>query len=314
MLKDVHFVSGVGSAFFDVKYEREKLFVGIVFKSKSDCKIKIVIHAINRKFHFRSARSTPKFMVLKCISRTCPWRVYASKVDSSDSFQVRQANQKHTCTIDQRCRDHHHHLATTQVIREIMQSRFLGIKRGPNAAVIKKFFLDDYHVNISYWKAWRAREVAMEKSLGFMVGSYVLIPAYARLLQQANLGSLCFTESDDEPNGPRRFKYQFIAFAASIKGYAYMRKVIVVDGTSMNGRDGGCFISACCQDGNFQIFPIAFGIVNSENVSAFEWFVQRLSIIAPDNPDLFFISDRHGSIYTGLSKVRNNIALKHWGK
>jgi len=63
-----------------------------------------------------------------------------------------------------------------------MQSCFLGIKRGPNAAVIMKFLLDDYHVSISYWKAWRAREVAMEKSLGSMAGSYTLIPAYAGLL------------------------------------------------------------------------------------------------------------------------------------
>jgi len=146
----------------------------------------------------------------------------------------------------------------------------------------------------------------MEKSLGSMAGSYALIPAYAGLLQQANPGSLCFTEYDDDPTGPRRFKYQFIAFAASIKGYAFMRKVIVVDGTSMKGRYGGCLISACCQDGNFQIFPLAFGIVNSENDSAYEWFFQRLSIIAPDNPDLMFISDRHESIYTGLSKVRHN--------
>ncbi|CAD5313788.1 unnamed protein product [Arabidopsis thaliana] len=189
----------VDSAFFDVKYEGDKLFVGRVFKSKSDCKIKIAIHAINRKFHFRTARSTPKFMVLKCISKTCPWRVYASKVDTSDSFQVWQANQRHTCTIDQRRR--YHRLATTQVIGELMQSRFLGIKRGPNAAVIRKFLLDDYHVSISYWKAWRAREVAMEKSLGSMAGSYALIPAYAGLLQQANPGSLCFTEYDDDPTG-----------------------------------------------------------------------------------------------------------------
>jgi len=42
-----------------------------------------------------------------------------------------------------------------------------------------------------------------------------------------------------------------------------MRKVIVVDGTSMKGQYGGCLISTCCQDGNFQIFPLAFGIVNS---------------------------------------------------
>jgi len=250
-------------------------------------------------------------MLLKCISRTCPWWVYASKVDSSDSFQVRHANQRHTRTIDQRCRDHRY---SSQVIGELMQSRFLGIKRGPNAVVIKKFLLDEYHVSISYWKAWRAREVAMEKSSGSMAGSYALVPAYARLLQQANLGSLCFTEYDDERNGPRRFKYQFIAFATSIKGYEYMWKVIVVDGTSMNGRYGGCFISACCQDGNFQIFLIAIGIVNSENDSAFEWFFQRLSVIAPDNLDLMFISNRHASIYTGLSKVRNNIALKNCGK
>jgi len=186
VLNDGHCVSSVDSAFFDVKYEGDKLFVGRVFKSKFDCKIKIAIHAINCKFHFRTARSTPKFMVLKCISKTCPWRVYASKVDSSDSFQVRQANQRHTCTIDQRRR--YHRLATTQVIGKLMQSRFLGIKRGPNAAVIRKFLLDDYHVSISYLKAWRAREVAMEKSLGSMAGSYALIPAYAGLLEQANPG------------------------------------------------------------------------------------------------------------------------------
>jgi len=132
-----------------------------------------------------------------------------------------------------------------------MQSCFLGIKSGPNVVVIWKFLLDDYHVSISYWKAWRAREVAMEKSLGSMAGSYALIPAYAGLLQQVNTGSMCFTEYDDQPNGPHRFKYQFIAFTASIKGYAYMWKVIVVDGTSMKSRYGGCLISACCQDGNF---------------------------------------------------------------
>jgi len=34
-------------------------------------------------------------------------------------------------------------------------------------------------------------------------------------------------------------------------------------------------------------------------------FFHKLNIIAPDNPDLMFISDRHASIYTGLSKVRN---------
>ncbi|XP_019097384.1 PREDICTED: uncharacterized protein LOC109131166 [Camelina sativa] len=292
---------GVDTAISDIQYEGDKLFVGRVFKSKSDCKIKIAIHAINRKFHFRTSRSTPKFMVLKCISKSCPWCVYAAKIDSSDHFQVRQATQKHTCTVDER--RSYHRLATTQVIGEIMQSHFVGVRRGPNAAAIRKILLDEYHINISYWKAWRAREVAMELSMGSMAGSYALLPTYIGLLQQTNPGSVCFTEHVDEPDGAMRFKYQFIAYAACVKGYQYMRKVVVVDGTSMKARYGGCLLTASCQDGNFQIFPLAFAVVDSENDDSWEWFFRSLSTFVHDTTDLVFISDRHNSIYTGLRKV-----------
>jgi len=51
LLRDVHFISGLDFAFFDVKYEGDKLYVGRVYKLKTDCKIKIAIHTINHKFH-----------------------------------------------------------------------------------------------------------------------------------------------------------------------------------------------------------------------------------------------------------------------
>ncbi|KAF3582912.1 hypothetical protein DY000_02031285 [Brassica cretica] len=47
---------GIEAALEAVPYEGDNLFVGQVFKSKSDCKIKIAIHAINRKFHFKTKR------------------------------------------------------------------------------------------------------------------------------------------------------------------------------------------------------------------------------------------------------------------
>lgn len=108
-------------------------------------------------------------MVLKCVGRNCPWQIYAVLLDDSGNFQIRQATLKHSCSIDDR--RNYHKLATTQVIGEIMQSRFVGIKKGPNPVSIQKMLLDDYHVNVSYWKAWRAREIAMENSLGSMAGS-----------------------------------------------------------------------------------------------------------------------------------------------
>ena len=76
-----------------------------------------------------------------------------------------------------------------------------------------------------------------------------------------------------------QFKYAFIAFGASIKGYRYMQKVIVIGGTSLKGRYGVFLLSACPQDGNFQIFPLAFGVVDSENDDACEWFLTQIQDI-----------------------------------
>lgn len=232
---------------------------------------------------------------------SCPWRVYAVLLDESGNFQIRQANLNHTCTVDER--RNYHRLATTQVIGEILQSRFVGIKRGPSAAAIRKILLDEFHVNVSYWKAWRARELAMEHAMGTMVGSYALLPTYLALLQASNEGTLCYLEHTDDAEGGARFKYCFVAYGASITGFPWMRKVVVVDGTSLKGKYGGCLLSAAVQDGNFQIFPLAFAVVDSENDQAWEWFFQKLNTFVPDTTDLVFISDRHVSIYAGLRKV-----------
>ena len=58
------------------------------------------------------------------------------------------------------------------------------------------------------------------------------------------------------------------AFAASVKGYAYMRKVVVVDGTHLKGKYMGCLLTASAQDANYQIYPLAFAVVDGENDQA----------------------------------------------
>ncbi|KAL0730769.1 hypothetical protein Bca4012_026863 [Brassica carinata] len=257
----------VDTALKDIQYESDEIYVGRIFKSKTDCKIKLAIHAMNRKFHFRTPRSSPAMLLAQCVGNGCPWRVYTVLVDASGNFQVRQANLLHSCTVDERC--NYHKLATTQVIGEILQSRFVGIKQGPTAAAIRK---DEFHVNVSYWKAWRAREFAM----GTMVGSYSLIPPYLALLQSSNEGTTCFLESTDVEDGGTRFKYCFVAYGASISGYAAMRKLVVVDGTSLKGKFGGCLLSASATRRKFS------------SISA------------------CLCNYRHASIYTGLRKVSHH--------
>ncbi|KAL0729847.1 hypothetical protein Bca4012_025940 [Brassica carinata] len=253
---------------------REMTFMWVAYSNQLH--FKLAIHAINRKFHFKTTRSSPSILLAQCVGDGCPWRV------------------------------NYHKLATTVVIGQILQSRFVGIKKGPTAAAIRKILLDEFHVNVSYWKAWRAREMAMEHAMGTMVGSYALIPPYLAFLQSSNVGTVCYLESTDEEEGGTRFQYCFVAYGESVAGYSSMRKVIVVDGTSLKGKYGGCLLSASAQDGNFQIFSLAFAVVNSKNDDAWEWFFQRLQTFVVDTPGLVFISDRHASIATGLRKVYNH--------
>ena len=82
-----------------------------------------------------------------------------------------------------------------------------------------------------------------------------------------------------------------------------MRNVIIIDGAHLRGKYAGCLLSASAQDGNYQVFPIAVGIVDGENDKAWEWFFKMLLKFIPNDNDIVFVSDRHSSIYNGLSKV-----------
>ncbi|KAL0716320.1 hypothetical protein Bca4012_065642 [Brassica carinata] len=60
---------------------------------------------------------------------------------------------------------------------------------------------------------------------------------------------------------------------------------------------------ASAQDGNFQIFPIGFAIVDSENDRSWGWFFSKLQTVVPDSYNLVFVSDRHTSIYSAIRRI-----------
>ncbi|KAK2641523.1 hypothetical protein Ddye_023286 [Dipteronia dyeriana] len=82
-----------------------------------------------------------------------------------------------------------------------------------------------------------------------------------------------------------------------------MHPVIVIDGTHLEGRFGGTMFVATAQNGNEQVYPIAFGYGDSENNISWEWFLDCLKSALGHIDDLVFISDRHASIEAMISKV-----------
>ncbi|XP_048599647.1 uncharacterized protein LOC125579826 [Brassica napus] len=142
--------------------------------------------------------------------------------------------------------------------------------------------------------------------------SYGKIPKYLHMLREANPGTHSSYETD--VNG--RFRYLFIAFGQSIRGFSkVMRRVIVVDRTFLKSKFKGVLLVATAIDGNSNLYPIAFRIVDSENEQSWEWFMRQLKVVVADDNGLAFISDRQVSIAKALEKVyplaRHGIFIHH---
>ena len=185
--------------------------------------------------------------------------------------------------------------ATHSVVRELMKPRFAGKGCGPRPNEIIQGMLSDHNIRISYWKAWRSREFALQYAKGSFNTSYKLLPEYLQKLVVANPGTIAEIHTVHDANVGHRFKYMFLALGACITGFKQMRNVMIIDGAHLSGKYAGCLLSASAQDGNYQVFPIAVAIVDGENDNAWEWFFKILLEFIPNNNDLVIVSDRHSS-------------------
>ncbi|XP_022155934.1 uncharacterized protein LOC111022933 [Momordica charantia] len=130
----------------------------------------------------------------------------------------------------------------------------------------------NYGVAISYYKAWRAKTTVNKLLTGDADDSYALIPKIFVKLKELNPCIYTAYEIDKT----RHFKYCFMALGASIESWRYCRHNISIDGTFLTSKYGGTLLTASTCDDNNQMFPLPFGIVDSENDVSWRWFFQNL--------------------------------------
>ncbi|XP_048615762.1 uncharacterized protein LOC125588456 [Brassica napus] len=154
-------------------------------------------------------------------------------------------------------------------------------------------------IAMDYWKSHRTLKFAREIDEGTPECGFESLPSYLYMIRRANQSTVTRLQIDELG----RFMYVFLAFGASVNGFSFMRKVVVVDGTFLNGKYKGTLLTALAQDGNFHIFPIAFAVVDTENDDSWHWFFTQLKLLIPDDEGLAIISDMHNSIGKAIRNV-----------
>ncbi|XP_013601470.1 PREDICTED: protein FAR1-RELATED SEQUENCE 5-like [Brassica oleracea var. oleracea] len=82
-----------------------------------------------------------------------------------------------------------------------------------------------------------------------------------------------------------------------------MRKVIAVDATSLKNRYGGVLFFAKAQDPNSHSYPLAFAVLDGENLASWTWFFEMLKSVIPDSSELVFMSERNQSLIFAIGNM-----------
>ncbi|KAH9778230.1 SWIM-type domain-containing protein [Citrus sinensis] len=280
----------------EVSGDTDVSMVKEVFESKEALQEKLKALAVKKRFQFKTPKSDKDLLVVVCMDDNCKWRLRASRLKSCNMFEIRKYYNVHTCSLDSQEKDNRQ--ASSKLVGKNFRHKFDGASSTYKPADIMQDFQKEFE--ISYHKAWRAREFAMEMVRGSPADSYHLLPSYMAMVEKKNPGSRTFIEKDSANN----FKYCFMAIGSSLRGFtSCIRPVIAVDGTFMRGKYKGTLFIATSLDGNNQLYPVAFGVGDSENDASWEWFFMKLRESIGDVPNLVFIYDRHGSIKKAIDKV-----------
>ncbi|XP_070035483.1 protein FAR1-RELATED SEQUENCE 4-like [Nicotiana tomentosiformis] len=154
-------------------------------------------------------------------------------------------------------------------------------------------------LDIGYHKAWRAIQRASTLIRGTPEKNDELLSSYLYMMKSKNSGTYTNIKIDDN----NRFLYMFYAYASLIAGWNHCRPVIAVDATFLKSKYRGVLMISVLNDENNQIFPLAFGIAESENNNSYEWYFSELRNAIGSRDNLIFLSDRHQSIVHGIAKV-----------
>ena len=102
---------------------------------------------------------------------------------------------------------------------------------------------------------------------------YKIVYDYAQELLRSNPRSTVKVNVDDN-EGQKTFKRLYVCLKASKDNFVNCRPIIGLDGCFLKGKYVGELLSAMARDGNDQMVPLAYCVV--ENKETWSWFLELL--------------------------------------
>ncbi|BAH93949.1 Os07g0513300 [Oryza sativa Japonica Group] len=289
---------------------------GLEFRSMDDLKIWLQSYSIrvHRPYHVKESNASVKYTVA-CLDRHCKWQINVRK-SGGDRWRVTRVGEDHTCCSAEVTGKHLQ--LTSRFIGNRLQA-FVRAEPTLSPAAIVEAVEQIWHYRPTYGKAWRAKQVAMKVIWGDWDEAYVRLPTLMRAIKAKNPTMHFRVEAHPEKSrmvdGVQRrvFGRAYWIFGQSIEAFKHLRPVLAIDGTFLTGKYQGTLLTAIGVDAGLHLVPLAFALVEKENTSNWEWFINMLrnKLIGP-NREVCIISDRHPGILNSIIHIMpHHLTIHH---
>ncbi|KAL4554548.1 hypothetical protein LXL04_039380 [Taraxacum kok-saghyz] len=236
-------------------------------------------YALTNEFEYDIEKSDLTRLTACCGDKTCKWRIHASLTQDGVTFDVNKFVETHSCTRSNKGGNKH---ATQGWIADVVTDK-LKSEGDVSPVDLQKWLMQSYNVDIPYMRVFRGREQAYTDMYGKWDDSYENIYDFKLELEKRNPGTCS-------------------------KGFlAGCRPYIGLDACHLKGKFNGVLAAATSIDGNNGMFPVAYGVLESENTKSWTWFLKSLEKAIGTPNGLVISSDMQKGLEAAITQVYPNV-------
>ncbi|OAY73477.1 hypothetical protein ACMD2_26327 [Ananas comosus] len=179
---------------------------------------------MKRGFEYAPTKCNDHKITARCRVSDCPWRIKARQVPGIAQWWVQKFDSQHTCS--RAIGGLGHRNCDAAFIASFVREQVVANEKY-TPKMVQTEILRQHGVKISYWKAYRARELVIQEVRGDFEGSFALLPSYMQELKSGDAETCLQLLYQDEGH----FHRFFWAFGAAIRAFRkHCRPLIGLDG------------------------------------------------------------------------------------
>ncbi|WMV25820.1 hypothetical protein MTR67_019205 [Solanum verrucosum] len=247
--------------------------LGMIFENAKEFRKALAKYTVEKNYQIKLRRNEAHRVRAKCkFKEKCKWLCYGAIDRDSGDFMIKNYYLIHKCLPSNKNK-----MCTTK----FLASRFKDeITKQPSLRIweIQELCREELGLKVGRRICYKAKMMILRENMGDWNMEFSRLCDYTEVIKQTNPGSSVWVRMDREiVPGKNLFVYFYVCLDALKKGWKEgCRRMIGFDGCFLKGACKGELLVAVGRNGNNQMFPIAWAVVDKETKHSWSFFINYL--------------------------------------